>query len=132
MASGHLAGATRYCIQRTGALRPPCWGRGRLPATPTGDSLARPPESYTSLRYQALPGVKRKKKAYRLQMTLRIGLPVERVGDPGRAPKCYAQVMKSPSDHQGADTDAKAREFLLPSSSWGSHRYRHRGYREES
>ena len=22
-------------------------------------------------------------------------------------------------------------EFLLPSSSWGSHRYRHSGYREE-
>ena len=75
--------------------------------------------------------MKRQKKAYRLQMTLRIGLPVERVGDPGRAPKCYAQVMKSPSDHQGADTDAKAREFLLPSSSWGSHRYRRSSYREE-
>ena len=26
---------------------------------------------------------------------------------------------------------AKAREFLLPSSSWGSHRYQHSGYREE-
>ena len=29
-------------------------------------------------------------------------------------------------------SDAKARESLLPSSSWGSHPYRHRGYREES
>ena len=28
-------------------------------------------------------------------------------------------------------SDAKAGEFLLPSSSWGSHRYRCRGYREE-
>ena len=44
---------------------------------------------------------------------------------------CYAQVAKSPSDHQGADTNAKAREFLLPSSSWGSHRYRGSDYREE-
>ena len=39
---------------------PPRWGRGRLPTTPTSDSLVRPPESYTGLRYQALPGVKRK------------------------------------------------------------------------
>ena len=36
-------------------------------------------------------------------MTLQIGLPMEPVGDPGRAPKCYAQVTKSPHDHQGAD-----------------------------
>ena len=28
-------------------------------------------------------------------------------------------------------SDAKAREFLLPSSSWGSHRYRRSGYRAE-
>ena len=28
-------------------------------------------------------------------------------------------------------SDAKAREFLLPSSSWGSHRYWRSGYREE-
>ena len=28
-------------------------------------------------------------------------------------------------------SDAKAREFLLPSSSWGSHRYRRSSYREE-
>ena len=28
-------------------------------------------------------------------------------------------------------SNAKARRFLLPSSSWGSHRYRHSGYREE-
>ena len=28
-------------------------------------------------------------------------------------------------------SDAKAREFLLPSSSWGSHRYRCSSYREE-
>ena len=39
---------------------PPHRGRGRLPTTPTGDSLVRLPESYTGLRYQALPGVKRK------------------------------------------------------------------------
>ena len=28
-------------------------------------------------------------------------------------------------------SNAKAREFLLPSSSWGSHQYQHSGYREE-
>ena len=28
-------------------------------------------------------------------------------------------------------SDTKAREFLLPSSSWGSHRYLRSGYREE-
>ena len=28
-------------------------------------------------------------------------------------------------------SDAKARESLLPSSSWGSHRYRRSSYREE-
>ena len=28
-------------------------------------------------------------------------------------------------------SNAKAREFSLPSSSWGSHRYRHSSYREE-
>ena len=28
-------------------------------------------------------------------------------------------------------SDAKAREFLLPSSSWGSHPFLHSGYREE-
>ena len=28
-------------------------------------------------------------------------------------------------------SDAKAREFLLPSSSWGSHQYRRSSYREE-
>ena len=28
-------------------------------------------------------------------------------------------------------SDVKAREFLLPSSSWGSHHYRRSGYREE-
>ena len=35
---------------------------------------------------------------------------------------CYAQVAKSPNDHQGADIWCKTREFLLPSWSWGSHR----------
>ena len=59
-ASGRSAGATRYCQQRAGALCPLCEGWGRLPTTPTGDSPACPPESYTGLRYQALPGVKRK------------------------------------------------------------------------
>ena len=44
-------------------------------------------------------------------MTLWIGLPVEPVGDPGRAPKCYAQVAKSPSDHQGADIRCKSKSF---------------------
>ena len=44
-------------------------------------------------------------------MTLRIGLPVELVGDPGRAPKCYAQVAKSPNDHQGADIRCKSKSF---------------------
>ena len=28
-------------------------------------------------------------------------------------------------------SDTKAREFLLPSSSWGSHQYRRSSYREE-
>ena len=28
-------------------------------------------------------------------------------------------------------SDAKARVFLLPSSSWGSYHYRHSGYKEE-
>ena len=28
-------------------------------------------------------------------------------------------------------SDAKAKEFLLPSSSWGSHCYQRSGYREE-
>ena len=28
-------------------------------------------------------------------------------------------------------SDTKAREFLLPSSSWGLHHYRRSGYREE-
>ena len=44
-------------------------------------------------------------------MTLQIGLPVEPVGDPGRAPKCYAQVAKSPNDHQGADIRCKSKSF---------------------
>ena len=44
-------------------------------------------------------------------MTLQIGLPMEPVGDPGRAPKCYAQVAKSPNDHQGADIRCKSKSF---------------------
>ena len=47
-------------------------------------------------------------------MTLWIGLPVEPVGDPGRAPKCYAQVAKSPSDHQGAGIRCKSKSFYYP------------------
>ena len=46
-------------------------------------------------------------------MTLRIGLPVEPVGDPGRAPKCYAQVSKSPNDHQGADIRCKSKRVFI-------------------
>ena len=46
-------------------------------------------------------------------MTLRIGLPVEPVGDPGRAPKCYAQVAKSPNDHQGADIRCKSKRVFI-------------------
>ena len=46
-------------------------------------------------------------------MTLRIGLPVEPVGDPGRAPKCYTQVAKSPNDHQGADVRCKSKRVFL-------------------
>ena len=60
MASSRSAGATRYRLQRKGHSVPLRRGRGRLPTTPTGDSPACPPESYTGLRYQALPGVKRK------------------------------------------------------------------------
>ena len=59
-ASGHLAGATRYRLQRTGALRPLQEGQGHLPTTPTGDLSARPPESYTGLRKEALSETKRK------------------------------------------------------------------------
>ena len=44
-------------------------------------------------------------------MTLRIGLPMEPVGDPRRAPKCYVQVAKSPNDHQGADIWCKNKSF---------------------
>ena len=44
-------------------------------------------------------------------MILRIGLPVEPVGDPGGAPKCYAQVEKSPNDHQGTDIRCKSKSF---------------------
>ena len=46
-------------------------------------------------------------------MTLRIGLPVEPVGDPGRAPKCCAQVTKSPNDHQGADIQCKSKRVFI-------------------
>ena len=46
-------------------------------------------------------------------MTLWIGLPLEPVGDPGRAPKCYAQVAKSPNDHQGADIRCKSRRVFI-------------------
>ena len=46
-------------------------------------------------------------------MTLQIGLPVEPVGDPGRAPKCYAQVAKSPNDHQGADIRCKSKRVFI-------------------
>ena len=63
-------------------------------------------------------------------MTLRIGLPMEPVGDPRRAPKYYAQVTKSPNDHQRADIRCKS-ERVLPSLSWGSHHYRRSGYRGE-
>ena len=45
--------------------------------------------------------------------------------------KCYAQVAKSPIDHQGADIWCKTRAFLLLSSCWGSHWYRRSGYWEE-
>ena len=46
-------------------------------------------------------------------MTLRIGLPVEPVGDPGRTPKCYAHVAKSPNDHQGADIQCKSKRVFI-------------------
>ena len=46
-------------------------------------------------------------------MTLRISLPVELVGDPGRAPKCYAQVAKSPNDHQGANIRCKSKRVFI-------------------
>ena len=107
-------GVTRYHLQRTGALHPLREGQGPLPMTPTSDSPARPPESYTGLRYQALPERERKtEKTYRLQMTLWIGLPVEPVGDPGRAPKCCAQVTKFPNDHQVADIQCKSKRVFI-------------------
>ena len=46
-------------------------------------------------------------------MTLWIGLPMEPVGDPGRAPKCYAQVAKSPNAHQGADIQCKSKRSFI-------------------
>ena len=46
-------------------------------------------------------------------MTLQISLPMEPVGDPGRAPKCYAQVPKYPSDHQGADIQYKSKRVFI-------------------
>ena len=46
-------------------------------------------------------------------MTLRIGLPVEPVGDPGRAPKCYVPVPKSPSDHQGVNIRCKSKRVFI-------------------
>ena len=46
-------------------------------------------------------------------MTLWIGLPVEPVGDPGRAPRCYAQVAKSPNDHQGAGIRCKSKRVFI-------------------
>ena len=46
-------------------------------------------------------------------MTLWIGLPMEPVGDPGRAPKCYAQVAKSPNAHQGADIQCKSKRVFI-------------------
>ena len=42
---------------------------------------------------------------------------------------CYAQVANLPMTTREPISDAKAREFLLPSSSWGSHLCS--GYREE-
>ena len=46
-------------------------------------------------------------------MTLQIGLPMEPVGDPGQAPKCYTQVVKSPNDHQGADVQCKSKRVFI-------------------
>ena len=46
----------------------------------------------------------------------------------------YDVMLKSqnlPMTTREPISDAKAGEFLLPSSSWGSHRYRRIGYREE-
>ena len=47
----------------------------------------------------------------------------------------YAGVMPKsrnlPMTTREPISHAKAREFLLPSSSWGSHNYQHSGYREE-
>ena len=48
---------------------------------------------------------------------------------------CLTNVMPKsrnlPMTTREPISDAKAREFLLPSSSWGSHRYRCSSYREE-
>ena len=46
-------------------------------------------------------------------MTLQIGLPMELVGDPGGALKCYVQVAKSPNDHQGADIRCKSKRVFI-------------------
>ena len=73
---------------------------------------------------------KKKKKAYWLQMTLRIRPPVEPVGDPG-SPNVMPKSRNLPMTTREPMSDAKARESLLPSSSWGSCRYRRSGYGKE-
>ena len=55
--------------------------------------------------------------------------------DPGAGCVSVPDVMPKsrnlPMTTREPISDAKAREFLLPSSSWGSHRYRRSSYREE-
>ena len=112
MASGRSAGATRYCLREQGPSVPPRQGRGRLPTTPTDDP-ARPPESYTGLRYQALPGVKRKTE--KSLPAADDSLDPSSRGAGGRSrmsPKCYAQVAKSPNYHQGAGIGCKSKRVI--------------------
>ena len=54
--------------------------------------------------------------------------------DPGLIPGSGSVMPKSrnlPMTNREPISDAKTREFLLPSSSQGSHRYRRSSYREE-
>ena len=94
-----------------------------VPSERVGDVSQRPPPvTRRRIRLSHIPvsenrpcqkRKERQKKAYRLQMILRIGLPVEPVGDPGRAPKCYAQVPKSPNGHQGAGIQCKSKRVFI-------------------
>ena len=55
----------------------------------------------------------------------------KRTPSPSKPRLVMPKSRNLPMTTRGPISDAKAREFLLPSSSWGSHCYRRSGYREE-